>query len=143
MIDDSEKIMLGYIGFVQEEKIEKGKWGRVFLDENEFYLSVLLIAVFFDQHEELGDFITKPGKEKTHAHQIDHPKDVHKPKGIRLDIGDRNEKVLLFQGWSCSERRGNVDERNEKRERNREHQEKTIRGEKGLLLEKSPVNEIE
>jgi hypothetical protein len=66
MIYDPEKITLGYIGFIQKEKIEKGERSTVLIDEDKINLSVLLVSILFDQQKQPCDFVGESSKEKSH-----------------------------------------------------------------------------
>ena len=70
MIYDSEKIMLGYVGFIQEKIAEKGKGSGVLFDEHEFQLPAFLVSVFFDQFPKPGELVHKADEEKQSPQQI-------------------------------------------------------------------------
>jgi len=72
MIDDSEKIMLGNVGFVQEKIIEKRKGSGILFDIHQFQFPALLIPTLFDQLYKLDDFIDETDEKKQGPQQIDH-----------------------------------------------------------------------
>jgi hypothetical protein len=67
MIDDPEKIMLRYVGFIQEKIVEKRKGSGVFLDIHQFQIPAPLMPILSDQLCKLGDFVSETDKEEQSA----------------------------------------------------------------------------
>jgi hypothetical protein len=59
--------MLGYVRFIQEKVVKKGKRSGVLIDIHQFQFSAFLISILMDELRKLGDFVAETGKEKESA----------------------------------------------------------------------------
>ena len=65
------KIWIFDIGLVDEEKVEKGKWGCFLLSDNDLHAIVDVIAIFPNHKEELYEFVNEAHEEEGHTNEID------------------------------------------------------------------------
>jgi hypothetical protein len=142
MIDDTEKIMLGYVGFVQKKIIEKGKRGGILFDIHDVQLPAFLASILMDEPCKLSDFISETDKEKQNPKKIDHPDNFCQTDG-RGDSSSALRGDVSRSHFFCRQKRGGyIDKWKDKREGNGKQQVEPVDPEECLSAEKNPVNNI-